>query len=1080
MISPVVLALLVAGLLFQFDAYSYNVVTVSDGSWNDPAIWSTGAVPDESAEIVLAHRVRMSSGVSARILTLSLTGYLMLDAGASMQLLAGPGIVLDVTGILECADNSTLEGTTATNTSFRSGARYIHKQGPLGFIPFASWHEESTLQVSGFVDDGYINLAHSASWRQTFGNVEYDCPGQTVFLVDLNGNLRDIRGNLIIRSTNNKALRLSTTQQVTINIGGNLIIEGPTQVWFTTNSANCTVNIGGNFEYRSQGSAASYLATRGSVRLNIGGNFMMDSNSALRMASSSPDSTGLRLAVVAVDRDFRIMRGSMIAPPPGSGRGIIEFRGTLKQQVVITPVTSALLGNMEYIVAAGSHISLGESILTSDQGALEVRGVIEVGSTDPGGAIQSGTSGGNIRVGGTRTFAVGSTIIYNGHAQQGIGLGHPSACHVILDNAAGTRLLSDVTIMGNLSMNTGRLEHTGHSITVGGDVVLNEPGASWSGLTLAGANNQVVDGNELHLQRLTLLKQAGSVSLVSNVAISGEVQIHSSGTPLFSNGHLTLLSTGDEAGQTASVGALAEGAAIVGDVTFQRFMSGERRMYRYISSPLTHASVADLMDDFPVTGTFSDPSVGPGIKSGNPSFYEYDESIGEQRKGWKPYPVDGNAANAPLRPGYGYAAFIRSTSATTIDLTGPLTQGNVELPLSYTVYQGQGNGWHLIGNPYAATIDWDAAELGRANVSNVIAVRDNGAGRYRYWDGDDEDGEIPEGRIAAGQSFWVRAIGDGAALTFREGCKASDAAFYRKSTRLIPKLVISISGKEATDRAIVKLRRDADDSLDVWDGVKLLNDTLNIATVSPEGTALAIDSRPSVPLAIPIRITECGPGSYFLSCRATGTFSQYDFTLRDNYLDTIKRIDPDDSVWFEVTTGKGSGHPDRFSLFLQPSPWQLSLADSTRTKGFLDAGLIVRPSLSRHLPWRFGQSSRDSALAMIPETPDIMGIDSGHHNVLVYPNPVDDELVIEGYCKSAHGGIGPHTPGLDIYNATGMRVKQTDFVIRRKDGFVTSPWDTHAQNRFYLTLALRTLIPGAYVVKFNCGHQVRWLRFIKT
>ena len=80
----------------------------------------------------------------------------------------------------------------------------------------------STIIINGFKNSGYINIAHSDSWKQSFGNVIYDCPQQTIFVVDLNGYLRNITGDFKIKSTNNKTLRLSTTQSPTINIGGSL------------------------------------------------------------------------------------------------------------------------------------------------------------------------------------------------------------------------------------------------------------------------------------------------------------------------------------------------------------------------------------------------------------------------------------------------------------------------------------------------------------------------------------------------------------------------------------------------------------------------------------------------------------------------------------------------------------------------------------------------------------------------------------------------------------------------------------------------------------------------------------------
>ena len=71
--------------------------------------------------------------------------------------------------------------------------------------------------------------------NRSFGNVIYDCPQQSIFVVDLNGYLRNIAGDFTIKNTNNKTLRLSTTQNPVINIGGNLIVEGPSEVWFSTN-----------------------------------------------------------------------------------------------------------------------------------------------------------------------------------------------------------------------------------------------------------------------------------------------------------------------------------------------------------------------------------------------------------------------------------------------------------------------------------------------------------------------------------------------------------------------------------------------------------------------------------------------------------------------------------------------------------------------------------------------------------------------------------------------------------------------------------------------------------------------------
>ena len=103
---------------------------------------------------------------------------------------------LQIFGTLTMQDGAVLNGTSIANTSFESGARYVHLQGPLGFIPYATWNSNSTFEIAGFKTQGYINIAHSDSWKQNFGHVIYNCTQQTTAFVDLNGYLRNIAGIL--------------------------------------------------------------------------------------------------------------------------------------------------------------------------------------------------------------------------------------------------------------------------------------------------------------------------------------------------------------------------------------------------------------------------------------------------------------------------------------------------------------------------------------------------------------------------------------------------------------------------------------------------------------------------------------------------------------------------------------------------------------------------------------------------------------------------------------------------------------------------------------------------------------------
>ena len=170
-----------------------------------------------------------------------------------------------------------------------------------------------------------------------------------------------------------------------------------------------------------------------------------------------------------VGGDFRILRGSVVAPPPGSGRGLIEFNGNSLQHVNIGLIATPLAGNLAYVVDSGSRANVGVSALFSEMGSLDVNGTLELGSTDAGGAIQPGSGGGNIRIPGTRTFGRDSKIIYNGSAQQTLGEGDPPTPHTVLDNPAGFVQSHDVTIKGDLVLLRGELSQSVNTLIVEGN-----------------------------------------------------------------------------------------------------------------------------------------------------------------------------------------------------------------------------------------------------------------------------------------------------------------------------------------------------------------------------------------------------------------------------------------------------------------------------------------------------------------------------------------------------------------------------------------------------------------------------------
>ena len=207
------------------------------------------------------------------------------------MLTLGPGTVVDlipdaliekwdfqIFGRLTMQDGAVLNGTSIANTSFESGARYVHLQGPLGFIPYATWNSNSTFEIAGFRTQGYINIAHSDSWKQNFGHVIYNCTQQTTAFVDLNGYLRNIAGNFIIQSTNNQALAVVDHSKSHHLHRGRFYYRGSIEDLVQHESNQCYRQRTKRFQVPLNVPAGiSYLTTKGVITVNVHGEMEMNS-----------------------------------------------------------------------------------------------------------------------------------------------------------------------------------------------------------------------------------------------------------------------------------------------------------------------------------------------------------------------------------------------------------------------------------------------------------------------------------------------------------------------------------------------------------------------------------------------------------------------------------------------------------------------------------------------------------------------------------------------------------------------------------------------------------------------------------
>lgn len=509
------------------------------------------------------------------------------------------------------------------------------------------------------------------------------------------------------------------------------------------------------------------------------------------------------------------------------------------------------------------------------------------------------------------------TVIFNGVTTLN-GISNPTFHHLQLNTTRSLTIARSFSVSGNITFANGSIFTMPSTVS----------------MTLNGSTLQTVSVNGAAFSNINIAKPGSAgVQLSSPMGLSGLLQFSSpsSNVNVSSNGFLTLLSTSDAAGTGTGTGMiyrLLSGNTVSGNVTVQRYMSGEGQIYRYISVPVSGAMVSQWKDDFDITGPFNDPSprrvvCGVSINPANYSLFYYNEAVpGDINQGYVGYPLTGQSTtNSPIVVGRGYATFIRECSnPTIIDVTGPINQVQAALPVTYTVNTPAADGWNLVGNPFPCTIDWDGGSWTKTRISPVISITDNGTGMIRYYEAGVTN-DIPNGHIAPGQAFFARATGANPSLVVRESSKVGNVAeFFREGTPSKPSFALAFSDGQVEDRAYVKLEDEATGSLDDFDAPKINNPTFSFSTISDDQRSMAINALNALPCGKELKIGMKGVqnGQYSVSLELRGIyFKENRFSIIDHFLNKATVIKPGQGYSFLVTDHEASRAFDRFSLLVE-------------------------------------------------------------------------------------------------------------------------------------------------------------------
>jgi hypothetical protein len=474
-------------------------------------------------------------------------------------------------------------------------------------------------------------------------------------------------------------------------------------------------------------------------------------------------------------------------------------------------------------------------------------------------------------------------------------------------------------------------------------------------------------------------------------------------TTLSANGLLTLNSG---ATSSATVAAIPSSCSITGNVNVQRYITGgslSYRGYRLLSSAVTNGtdthgnpvySINYLKNYIYLTGTTTTGGFD-NTSPANPTLYLFRENMtpayttflnscfrGINNINSSPsYTLDVDGSGFYILQGNGFLCWFRGNRASasyatetvttyvpqpvTLSSTGTLNQGTINVydwftptnsKLSFTgVSPVSVQGFNLVGNPYASTIDWETLGTGiiGAHISNTIYELDPVSHNFgTYTLGGFPAPTLNASRyIVSGQAFMVIATSAAAKLSFNENAKTNTQV-------VTPQLLMGAPvAQNITHRYLrLKLTKDTvnrDESTIVFStGVStkysLEKDApyrqgmglVSLSSMSSDKVNLAINTQPlpksSESIALSVSATTDGTYSLRLDDIA-GIPQLYDIWLKDAYRKDSVNMRQKPTYSFDVVrSDTNTFGSKRFSLVMSQNPdhaYQLLSFNASKVTG---------------------------------------------------------------------------------------------------------------------------------------------------
>jgi hypothetical protein len=442
-------------------------------------------------------------------------------------------------------------------------------------------------------------------------------------------------------------------------------------------------------------------------------------------------------------------------------------------------------------------------------------------------------------------------------AQNWVGDVQPEPADSVLIPVTAPRypVLNGTATAGNFTIEPGA------NMTVSDGSTLNltghlRTGGSFDGqglVDLQGTARQNIGGASLLRIGEMRVGSAGALQL-GNVAVRRILDL--TGSLTTSNRSLTLLS---DAAATAMVINRGTGR-VIGNATVQRYISPALNSgtgYRHLAAPVSGITMSSMASgSFTPVFNANYNSLGTSVTP-FPNMFGYDQSrviasgsagsVDFQRGFFNPA-----AGSTPFADAKGYT--VNMAPASTLAFTGALHNGSYSSGALARGFQTE-SGWHFLGNPYPAPLDWTTAFAGASGLDNAVYVfKSSGqyAGSYEAF----VNGIGTARYIGVAQGFFVRTSTPGGSgqLNLTNASRVSsyqNPNFSRAalgSTDQRPQLRLELlSSTQQQDAAYVYFEAGASAAFDrAYDAYKLPGGNQLYLATGTGSPAYAINGQPAL------------------------------------------------------------------------------------------------------------------------------------------------------------------------------------------------------------------------------------------